>query len=226
MTDRIVIVEDDPTIGSALHDVLTSHGYQAEWYTSATSAKAGICSDVPDLELLDAGLPDIDGFAFCRTLRASYSNLPIVIVTARDSDIDVVVGLDAGATDYVTKPFSLPILLARVRAHLRAAADPTAPIVVGQIRIDPAAYLATVDGALMDLRPREFELLVFLARHAGKVVTREQLLSEVWGLHWETPTKTLDMHLHTLRRKLGDDPDSPRFITTIRGVGYRLETVQ
>ncbi len=225
VSSRIVVVEDDATIGSALHDALVAHGYLAEWCVDVRSATASIEAALPDLVLLDAGLPDVDGFTFCRWLRSSYADLPIILVTARDSDIDIVVGLDAGATDYVTKPFSLPVLLARVRAHLRSipALDPDSPIVVGSMRIDPAAYQVTVDGELVALRPREFELLVFLARHVGKVVSRERILSEVWDLHWETPTKTLDMHMHALRRKLGDDSENPRYITTVRGVGYRFE---
>jgi DNA-binding response OmpR family regulator len=143
-----------------------------------------------------------------------------VLVTARDSEIDIVVGLDAGASDYVTKPFSMSVLLARVRAHLRnaEASDPNAPIEIGTLRIDPSAYTASVDGEPVVLRRREFELLLFLCREVGRVVTRERLLSEVWDRHWDSSTKTLDMHVHALRRKLGDAID----VVTVRGVGYRL----
>jgi DNA-binding response OmpR family regulator len=174
---------------------------------------------VPDLVLLDAGLPDVDGFTLCRWLREQHRDLPIVLVTARDAEIDIVVGLDAGASDYVTKPFSMNVLLARVRAHLRATAvSPDEAVEVGALRVDPAAYVATVDGEPVDLRRREFELLALLCREAGRVVTRERLLAEVWDLHWETSTKTLDMHVMALRRKLGDAIE----IATVRGVGYRL----
>ena len=174
---------------------------------------------VPDLVLLDAGLPDVDGFTFCRWLREQDSDLPIVIVTARDSEIDIVVGLDAGANDYVTKPFSMNVLLARIRAHLRTSnVHADAPIELRALRVDPAAYLATVDGEPVELRRREFELLVLLCREAGRVVGRERLLSEVWDLHWGTSTKTLDMHVMALRRKLGHAIE----ISTVRGVGYRL----
>jgi DNA-binding response OmpR family regulator len=153
-------------------------------------------------------------------MRESYPDLPILLVTARDSEIDVVVGLDAGANDYVTKPFSMNILLARVRAHLRTAEpqDPDAAIEVGSLRVEPASYVTTIDGAPVELRPREFQLLVVLSRAAGRVVTRERLLADVWDLHWETSTKTLDMHVLALRRKLGQAIE----IATVRGVGYRL----
>jgi len=142
------------------------------------------------------------------------------LVTARDADIDIVVGLDAGADDYVTKPFSATVLLARIRAHLRDAAsiDLAAPISLGRLTVRPEAYVASIDDVDINLRRREFELLCFLARNVGKALTRELLLSEVWDLHWESSTKTVDMHVVALRRKLGDAVE----IVTVRGVGYRL----
>ena len=162
----------------------------------------------------------VDGFTLCRWLREQHRELPIILVTARDADIDIVVGLDAGATDYVTKPFSMTVLLARVRAHLRSSdvAEADAPIELGRVHIEPAAYLVSVDGAAIELRPREFELLAYLARQAGRVVTRDRLLADVWDLHWDSSTKTLDMHIVALRRKLGNAIE----IVTVRGVGYRL----
>ena len=194
------------------------------WCTTAQLAIASFEATTPDLVLLDAGLPDIDGFTVCRWFRGQQPNLPIIMVTARDSDVDIVVGLDAGASDYVTKPFSTPVLLARIRAHLRATTtDTTRPLTFAELTIDPGAHRVTLDGVDVEIRPKEFELLVLLAREAGKVVTRDRILSEVWDLHWESSTKTLDMHIHALRRKLGDDADQPRWITTIRGVGYRFE---
>ncbi len=217
---RVVIVEDDDSIGSAMKTALESHGYDVEWFVNSTTATSVLEEHLPDLVLLDAGLPDVDGFTLCRWLRQQHHDLPIILVTARDSDIDIVVGLDAGATDYVTKPFSMSVLLARVRAHLRPtdASDPTAPIDIGSVRIEPAAYVVSVNGAPIELRPREFELLVYLARQAGRVVTRDRLLADVWDLHWDSSTKTVDMHIVALRRKLGDSIE----IVTVRGVGYRL----
>ena len=220
MNQRILVVEDDESIGQTVSDSLASHGYFVEWCLDGASATAAVEKAAPDLVLLDAGLPDIDGFTWCRWLREQHRDLPIVLVTARDAEIDIVVGLDAGASDYVTKPFSMSVLLARVRAHLRGAgsSDPNSVIVLGALRLDPAAYVVTVGGEPVDLRRREFELLALLCREAGRVVTRERLLAEVWDLHWETSTKTLDMHVMALRRKLGDAIE----IATVRGVGYRL----
>ena len=225
MSRSILIVEDDQTIGAALTRLLTASGFVARWSTTGSDAIAQVERQLPDLVLLDIGLPDIDGFTVCRWLRTQDSLLPIVMLTARDSDIDIVVGLDAGANDYVTKPFSSPVLVARVRAHLRnsSAVDPDVSLVFGSMRIEPGAHRVFLDDGEVDLRPKEYELLLVLARQAGRVVTRERLFSEVWDLHWESSTKTLDMHVHAVRRKLGDQPDAPTWITTIRGVGYRFE---
>ena len=218
---RIAIVEDDVSSADGVRRALESHGFEVDWHPDGGTATAAVEASVPDLVLLDASLPDVDGFSLCRWLREQHNDLPIVMVTARDAEIDVIVGLDAGATDYVTKPFSTNVLLARVRAHLRTVdvVDPGAPVVVGPLTVEPAAYTATLDGTALDLRPREFELLAYLARRAGQVVTRERLLADVWDLHWATSTKTLDMHVLALRRKLGDRVD----IINVRGVGYRLE---
>lgn len=217
---QVFIVEDDSSIGAAMQTALRSHGYEVQWFTTGSTVAAHIELAIPDLVILDAGLPDIDGFTLCRWLREQHRELPIILVTARDADIDIVVGLDAGATDYVTKPFSMTVLLARVRAHLRSsdAVEADAPIELGRVHIEPAAYLVSVDGAAIELRPREFELLAYLARQAGRVVTRDRLLADVWDLHWDSSTKTLDMHIVALRRKLGNAIE----IVTVRGVGYRL----
>lgn len=217
---RVVVVEDDESIGRAMRDALVAQGYLVNWCRDGATATDAIERETPDLVLLDAGLPDLDGFALCRWLRDEHQDLPIVFVTARDSEIDIIVGLDAGASDYVTKPFSMQVLLARVRAHLRAseAIDPMAPIAVGDLLVDPAAYAVSVRGEPIALRRREFELLLMLCREAGRVVTRERLLSDVWDLHWDSATKTVDMHVLALRKKLGDAIE----INSIRGVGYRL----
>ena len=222
MQRRVLVVEDDESIGQAVTDSLESHGYTVEWCTDGTAATLAVAQILPDLVLLDIGLPDIDGFTLCRRLREQHRDLPIVVVTARDAEIDIVVGLDAGANDYVTKPFSMNVLLARVRAHLRSSVtdDPNAAFEFGTVRVEPAAYGVTIDGRPVDLRPREFELLLLLCRQSGRVVTRERLLAEVWDLHWETSTKTLDMHVMALRRKFGDAIE----IATVRGVGYRLDS--
>jgi DNA-binding response OmpR family regulator len=217
---RVVLVEDDESIGATIVEALATHGYEVEWCRDGETATALLEPAAPDLVLLDAGLPDVDGLTICRWLRDLYRDLPIVLVTARDAEIDIVVGLDAGASDYVTKPFSMNVLLARVRAHLRPLdhVDPMERLTLGRVVIDPAAYQVMVDAEMVAVRPREFELLLVLAREAGKVVTRQRLLADVWDLHWETSTKTLDMHVLALRRKLGAAID----IVAVRGVGYRL----
>ncbi len=215
-----MLVEDDESVGASIVDSLSTYGYMVEWCRTGEEATAMLNSTTPDLVLLDAGLPDIDGFALCRWLRDRDNELAIVLVTARDAEIDIVVGLDAGASDYITKPFSMNVLLARVRAHLRPLdhVDPMQRLMLGRLVVDPSAYTVEVDGASVPLRPREFELLLLLAREADKVVSRERLLAEVWDLHWESSTKTLDMHVLGLRRKLGDAIE----ITAVRGVGFRL----
>jgi DNA-binding response OmpR family regulator len=225
MAASLLLVEDDVTIGEVLQRMLTQRGYLVEWCTTGGAAIAAFEQRRADLVLLDAGLPDMDGYTVCRWMRTQQATLPIIMVTARDAEIDVVVGLDAGATDYVTKPFSTPVLLARIRAHLRTSTlDESARMVFAELTIDPAAHRVFLGGDEVELRPKEFELLVLLAREAGRVVTRDRILRDVWDLHWESSTKTLDMHIHALRKKLGDDADRPRWITTIRGVGYRFET--
>jgi DNA-binding response OmpR family regulator len=220
MASRVMVIEDDSSIGQAICQALTGHGYDVEWCPSGELATQAVEREIPDLVLLDVGLPDIDGFTLCRWLRQQHRDLPVVLVTARDAEIDIVVGLDAGANDYVTKPFSMNVLLARVRAHLRGSTstDPNGPMTIGPLRVDPAAYLASLHDEPIELRRREFELLVVLCREVDRVVTRERLLSDVWDLHWDSSTKTLDMHVMALRRKIGDAIE----IATVRGVGYRL----
>jgi DNA-binding response OmpR family regulator len=222
MAVRVVVVEDDPEIGSSVVAALVANGYGADLFATGSAASAALEDAAPDLVLLDVGLPDIDGITLCRWLRDKYRTLPIVLLTARDSEIDTVVGLDAGATDYVTKPFSMTVLLARLRAHLRSTA-PTdggdGPFEVGSLAIDPAGYVARIGGEPVEVRPREFELLVLLGRESGRVVTRERILAEVWDQHWASSSKTLDMHVMALRRKVGEAIE----ITTVRGIGYRLD---
>jgi DNA-binding response OmpR family regulator len=221
---RLLVVEDDAKIGKTVAQALETNGYDVEWVTTGRAALATAAAQPPALVLLDLGLPDIDGVDVCAQLRAMAPAATIVILTARADEIDVVVGLDAGADDYVTKPFGLGELLARVRAHLRRphlqSSDET--IVVGDLHVDLASRRAACGGTEVDLRPKEFDLLAFLVANAGRAMTREHIMEQVWDEHWFGSTKTLDMHISALRRKLGEC-DGPDAITTLRGVGYRFE---
>jgi DNA-binding response OmpR family regulator len=180
-----------------------------------------------DLVLLDLTLPDIDGLDVCRQIRSGHPALPILMLTARREEVDVVVGFDAGADDYVAKPFRVAELVARLRARLRVApnGEPAGADVVtaGDVRVDRAAHRAFLGQAELELTPKEFDLLSLLAAEAGRTVPRARIMREVWDEHWWGPTRTLDMHVSALRRKLGDDPAHPRRIVTVRGVGFRLE---
>jgi len=178
-----------------------------------------------DLVILDLGLPDIDGVDVARRIRDKGITVPILMLTARADEVDLVVGLDAGADDYVTKPFRLAELLARVRALLRrrSESEPASDLDVGGVRIDVAGHRAFLEDRELQLSGKEFDLLHVLVAHAGQVVSREHLMREVWDADPHAPSKTLDMHVSWLRRKLGDDAAKPRFITTVRGMGFRFE---
>lgn len=220
----ILIVEDDPTIADGLVRELTAHGYLTTLVRTGREAIDAASAATPDAVLLDLGLPDLDGVHVCRTLRRAMPAIPIVILTARDTDVDVVVGLDAGANDYVTKPFSTHVLLARLRAHLRTSVSgPTGELVFGALRIDTDALRVFVGGDEVSLRPKELALLIRMASSPGRVLSRDQLLDDVWDLSWETGTKTLEVHVHALRRKLGPRPDGQPWISTVRSFGYRFE---
>jgi DNA-binding response OmpR family regulator len=219
----ILVVEDDEAIASGLQRVLDSQGYTVRRVARGRAALTEAADDRVGLVILDLGLPDIDGIDVCRRLRTARPELAILIVTARDQELDVVAGLDAGADDYLVKPFRLSELLARVRAHLRraAAAEPAPddePLHAGEVVVDRAARRAWRRGAELALRPKEFDLLALLVAEAGRAVTRERIMREVWDTEWMGSTKTLDTHVLTLRHKLGSDA-----ITTLRGVGYRFE---
>jgi len=217
---RVLIVEDDEAIGRGLENVLVERGFTVQRCTHGGRALVAADADRPDLVLLDLGLPDIDGVEVCRRLRRGSPGLPIVVLTARDAEMDIVLGLNAGADDYIAKPFRLGELLARIGALLRRTAPPgDDQVVVGDLVLDPFSRRASRGDVEMDLRPREFDLLLLLARNAGRVVPRERILAELWRDHWGGATKTLDMHISTLRRRLGE----PGLITTFRGVGYRLD---
>lgn len=220
---RILVVEDDAGIAANLVRALEAHGYVTAMAPDGATATALVADARPDVVLLDLGLPDTDGIDLCRTLTERNPGIRVVVLTARNEEIDIVIGLDAGAADYVTKPFRLTELLARVRAQVRRQRDAPCALTAGAITIDPAARRVWVGGEEVALRNLELALLVTLATHAGHAVSREQLMAEVWDEHWYGSTKRLDVHMAALRRKLGEEPGTPSCITTLRGVGYRLE---
>jgi DNA-binding response OmpR family regulator len=217
----VLLAEDDPAISEPLARALRREGYEvgvaADGPGTLEAARAGGI----DLIVLDIGLPRIDGLEVCRRIRSAGQSVPVLILTARADEVDTVIGLDAGADDYVTKPFRLAELLARVRALLRRGATETK--VVQGVRIDSDARRAWLGDDEIELTSKEFDLLALLVAEAGKVVTREQIMRQVWDSKWWGSTKTLDMHVSWLRRKLGDDAHNPQFITTVRGVGFRFE---
>ncbi len=215
----IWLVEDDPSIGPGLVRTLEAEGHAVAW--AADVAEADALVGHPDLLLLDLGLPDGDGLDVCRRLSERHPQMRTIILTARTGEIDVVLGLDAGAIDYLAKPFSLSELLARIRAQLRDRSQDR--LGVGDLTIEKGPRRVRVGGREVDLRPREFDLLARLAADAGSVVHREVLMTDVWDEHWFGDTKTLDVHIFHLRRALGEEPGQRSRITTIRGVGYRLE---
>lgn len=213
---KILLVEDDPAIADSLRDGLTREGYQV---TLARTGEAALAADPADVVLLDLGLPDLDGRAVCRRLR-EHSNVPIIVVTARSAEIDRVELLELGADDYLVKPFGFRELVARIRAVLRRAGSVDVPVTettVGQLHIDHRAHEVTFRGSPVDLTPREFDLLAHLAADPGAVCSRDQIMHDVWDEHWWGSTKTLDVHLASLRKKL-----APEVFETVRGVGIRL----
>ena len=213
---RILIVEDDDAIAKPLADGLRREGFEVA--RVATGEKA-LEAPVPDLVLLDLRLPGMDGTEVCRRLRAR-SDVPIIVVTAKGEEVDRVVGLELGADDYIVKPFGFRELLARIRAVMRRArpGSERAQIRVGGLEIDVRGRRATLDGALLALTTKEFDLLALLASEPGSVVSRQRILREVWDTEWFGPTKTVDVHVASLRKKLGD----PAWIETVRGIGLRL----
>jgi two-component system response regulator RegX3 len=220
---RILVVEDEEAISEPLAEHLEREGFSAEVAGTLAAARDAYERETPDLILLDVMLPDGDGRDLARDIRQG-SDVPIVMLTARGEEIDRVLGLELGADDYVVKPFSARELSARIRAILRRgrSSERRGPIEVGDIKLDPAARTVTKAGAPIELAAREFDLLLMLMSSAGQVLRREQIMDEVWDPHWFGPTKTLDVHISWLRKKIEDDPSEPRYISTIRGVGFRF----
>jgi DNA-binding response OmpR family regulator len=229
----VLIVEDDPTIGHHLHLGLQSHGYPTTWCRTGGAALIHVAETKPGIVLLDLGLPDLDGVELARTIRRDNSQILLIILTARSSEIDVIVGLDAGADDYLVKPFSLTVLLARLRAHLRRrpiSRTTETVLQLGALTIDLTSRRCYINGYELTLRPKEFDLLAALATHPGTAVGREELMSEVWDENWYGPTKTLDVTMAALRRQLSDAAQDHHIsdlalptVTTLRGYGYRLD---
>ena len=218
------MVEDDDAIAGPLVRALEAHGYEVEHLASGEGVVDRVGVGGVDLVLLDLNLPDRDGLEVCRDLRRAGSRVQVVMLTARSDELDLVVGLDAGADDYVSKPFRVAELLARVRARLREpAAGSAAPTHAGDVVVDVAAHRAHLGDRELDLTPTEFRLLALLVAEAGRAVPRDEIMRTVWGPDWYGSSRTLDVHVSALRRKLGDDPSQPRKLTTVRGVGFRFE---
>lgn len=231
-TTSVLLVEDDERISEPLIRVLRSEGFEVEHVDGGYSALDAVGRFRPDLVLLDLTLPDIDGLDVCRKIRAEHADLPVIMLTARAEEMDVIVGLNAGADDYVAKPFRLAELVARIRARLRVVEltshAHTGRISGAGIELDPEARRCFVTGAdavrnEIELTTKEFDLLALLMRQPGVTLKREHIMSEVWDENWWGSTRTLDTHTSTLRRKILDDTDPPSKIVTVRGVGFRFD---
>jgi DNA-binding response OmpR family regulator len=223
----VLVVEDEPTVRETLAEALSEDGLRVTTAADGPQALERFRADRPDLVLLDVMLPGMSGIEVCRILRAE-SSVPILMLTARDSELDKVLGLELGADDYVTKPFSLRELQARIRALLRRTEvqpplpAPTSPrtVELGSVVVDLAGHQILRAGEALPVKPKAFELLAFLMANSGQVFSREQLLERVWGYDYAGETRTVDVHVHWLRRQIEDDPQKPRYVQTVRGVGY------
>jgi DNA-binding response OmpR family regulator len=226
---RVLVVDDEPVLVDTIRYNLRREGYEVQVASDGNEALKLAQAASPDLVVLDLMLPGIDGLEVCRQLRRE-STVPILMLTAKDDEVDKIVGLEVGADDYMTKPFSMRELLARVRAMLRRsrmqqqtpAADAAQPVRSGDLEADPLQRRLTLRGTALQLKPKEFDLLVYLMQQRGRVLTRDQLLERVWGYTYGGDTRTVDVHIRWLREKIEDDPGSPRRLETVRGVGYRF----
>ena len=223
---RVLVVEDEESFSDALSYMLRREGYDTVVAATGTDALVEFDRAGADIVLLDLMLPGLSGTEVCRSLRAK-SSVPIIMLTAKDTEIDKVVGLELGADDYVTKPYSARELVARMRAVLRRGteAEPSAEsaLTAGPVRLDVDRHVVAVDGQPVSLPLKEFDLLELLLRNAGRVLTRGQLIDRVWGADYVGDTKTLDVHVKRLRAKLEPDPANPRYLVTVRGLGYKFE---
>jgi DNA-binding response OmpR family regulator len=224
MARTILVVDDEPTLRETLVEALESEGFRVVSAATGPEALERFRSDRPDLVLLDLMLPGMSGIEVCRIIRRE-SGIPIVMLTAKDAEIDKVVGLELGADDYVTKPFSLRELSARIRALFRRSDQVRedrgpATVDLGHVQIDLAGHRLIRDGQTLPVKPKAFDLLAFLLRHPGQAFTRDQLLEHVWGYDYAGETRTVDVHVHWLRSQIEEDPAHPVFIHTVRGVGY------
>jgi DNA-binding response OmpR family regulator len=224
MPRTILVVDDEPTLRETLVDALEADGFRVVAAADGRAALERFRAEKPDLVLLDLMLPELSGIEVCRIIRRE-SGVPIVMLTAKDSELDKVVGLELGADDYVTKPFSVRELSARIRALFRRSEQTAgdglpAMIDLGRVQVDLAGHRLLRDGEPVPVKPKAFELLAFLVGHPGQVFTRDQLLEHVWGYDYGGETRTVDVHVHWLRSEIEEDPSSPRLIETVRGVGY------
>ena len=223
---RLLVVEDEESIVDAVSYMLRKEGFEVAVATTGPGALEEMERSGADLVLLDLMLPGLPGTEVCRQLR-QRSNVPVIMLTAKDSEVDKVVGLELGADDYVTKPFSSRELVARIRAVLRRQGEPdtltVSTVEAGPVRLDAERHVVTVNSSPVQLPLKEFELLEFLLRNSGRVLTRMQLIDRIWGSDYVGDTKTLDVHVKRLRAKIEPDPASPRHIVTVRGLGYKFE---
>ena len=224
---RILIVEDDPAIADFVQTALRRDGFETEWVKRGERVLERVDSVSPDLVLLDLMLPGMDGLDVCKTLRLRPQYIPIIMLTAKDDEVDKIVGLEIGADDYITKPFKIRELVARIRAHLRLAghAAHSTPHVLrfDSLEINIDGRTVSRDGKVINLSPKEFDLLALLASNPGRVYERETLLRNVWGYEYMGESRTVDVHIQRLREKIEIDSSKPRFLTTVRSIGYKFE---